>query len=134
MHKVLTKLKVVLSWDDVGLYFPFSIRKWAFTEKDVKYCVSITSHLCFSKMRLCLFLLTLALLRDLSLRFQALFSRDGSLSLSVLFPGCLKFSTTSLLTAAFGTQMKLHSLFLIHWELIVWPCSGEVLALWQTSS
>lgn len=99
-----------------------------------KYCVSITSHVCFSKVGLCLFLLTLALLRDLSLGFQALLSRDSSLSLSVLFPGCLKFSTTSLLAAAFGTQMKLHSSFLIHWELVVWQCSEKVLALWQSSA
>lgn len=50
------------------------------TEFGNKYRVSITSHLCSSKMGLCLFLLTLALLflGILNWIFQALFSRDGS--------------------------------------------------------
>lgn len=36
VHKVLTELKVVLSWSDAGLCFAFSIRKSAFAERVLK--------------------------------------------------------------------------------------------------
>lgn len=93
-----------------------------------KYHVSITSHLCFSKMGLCLFFLTLALLLGI---LNWIFRRCSaemvvlSLSVIVLFPECLKFSTTSLLAAAVWYPYEAAQFILNLWR------TGSVAVQWE---